>query len=179
MNSKTHKFSIITLVSAIILVVFYLLLKVTYEGLIDIFAFNTFREHFIIGALLSFFTGSFILASILGMRYYNWFTRWYYYISAIWMGFLTYLFFISAIYEILAIFLIPFLHLTAMILIVVSFISIIYGILHAKKITLKNIEIKLPNLSAAWLDRKAIWISDLHLGQINGPSFTEKVANMV
>ncbi len=66
-----------------------------------------------------------------------------------------------------------------MILIVVSFISIIYGILHAKKITLKNIEIKLPNLSAAWLDRKAIWISDLHLGQINGPSFTEKVANMV
>src|SRR4051812_32844218 len=129
MSNYFKKFFTVTLVIAMLLAVFYFLFWVTYEGLVDIFFLCASTSHVVLGSLLVFFTASFILASVIGMRYYNWFTRWYYYLSSVWMGFLMYLFFISTIYEILGFadfFPLSVLHLIGLALIAVSFVSIIY-----------------------------------------------------
>ena len=55
----------------------------------------------------------------------------------------------------------------------------IYGIFHNKNIRIVEMQIPLPDLPASWENKKAIWISDLHLGQINGLSFLRKIVEKI
>jgi hypothetical protein len=56
---------------------------------------------------------------------------------------------------------------------------IIHGIFAAGNIKIKELNLALPNLPAAWRGKTAIFISDLHLGAIDNYKFAERVAGQI
>jgi hypothetical protein len=52
----------------------------------------------------------------------------------------------------------------------------IYGIINARWIRVRRITVKLPNLPQSWRGRVAALVSDVHLGSVNGPEFTRRIA---
>jgi len=126
----------------------------------------------------------FIIASVLTFNFDNLFTRIFYLISAIWLGFAFYLFLFSWIYSLVLLmfqifnpdFSLPwFYFLCVAMAVVVS----AYGVIHARRILVKNIKVNLPNLPEEWQGRKVVWISDLHLGAIYGQSFSRKIVDKI
>jgi predicted MPP superfamily phosphohydrolase len=55
----------------------------------------------------------------------------------------------------------------------------IYGVLHARRIRVARVDIALSHLPPAWVGKKALFMSDLHLGQINGAKFARKVTTAI
>ena len=51
----------------------------------------------------------------------------------------------------------------------------IYGLLNARWIRIRRVTVQLPNLPASWRGRTALLISDLHLGNVNGPGFCRRI----
>jgi uncharacterized protein len=126
-------------------------------------------------AVLGILSVSFIVSILVGMRHYNYLTRAYYTIAMIWMGFLGYFFIVSVLYIPEFAYIGDASKLTAFILFGLSILVGIYGIFHARKLITKEITTELPNTPAEWKGRKAVLICDLHIGQINGKNFVEKV----
>ncbi len=54
-----------------------------------------------------------------------------------------------------------------------------YGFFHARSIKVKHVEVALPNLPEVWHGRRALWISDLHLGQLHSPPFAKRIVKKV
>ncbi|MCX6797354.1 MAG: metallophosphoesterase [Candidatus Doudnabacteria bacterium] len=113
----------------------------------------------------------FVLASVLAFRYYNLFTQIFYTLSASWMGFFNFLFFALCLFwitfglaKILSITINPKILLSA--LLIIAFIIGIYGLINARNLKIVRMDIKLPNLPASWQGKTAIWVSDIHSGQI-------------
>ena len=86
---------------------FFILIVLGFLGLIDTIIYNAVALIFgiteslsllLLSIGLAFLSTSFILASIIGNYYYNWFTRSYYIFSAIWIGLSIYLFLASVLY---------------------------------------------------------------------------------
>jgi predicted MPP superfamily phosphohydrolase len=153
---------------------------VVYKALADIFTITASRQLTTLGISLAVLSVSFIAASVLGMYFYNSFTKIYYLLSAIWMGFFVYLFLASCIYGLLVLFPnIYFINIIGKILIVGVLVVGVYGVIHAKNINVVNVQISLPSLPIEWQGKKAIWVSDLHLGQINGSSFSRKIVEKI
>lgn len=152
---------------------------VVYEAIAGIFGITKDGNLLILGSVLFVLSGSFILASIVGMRYYNWFTRWFYRFSAIWIGLFTYLFFAAFLYGLVL--MVPFLPASSIgkLLVAGALLVSTYGILHNRRIRVSKIEVALPNLPEVWKGRKAIWISDVHLGQLYGSSHVQKIVDTV
>jgi predicted MPP superfamily phosphohydrolase len=113
------------------------------------------------------------LASILTFNFNNLFTRIFYKISAIWLGFAFYLFLASCLY-----YLIPLENFRNLYFIVAIIVSI-YGVIHARTILVKNISVILPNLPTEWLHKKAVFVSDIHLGAVYGQGFVKKIVNKI
>lgn len=158
----------------------YIANLVVYEALAAIFSVTVSWQLIALGVLLGIFSGSFIAATLLGTRYYNAFTRIYYLLSAVWIGFFVYLFFASVLYGLFVMLLgVSSPHGIGEAFIVGALLISAYGVLHARNIRVTEIEVFLPHLPAKWRGRKAIWISDLHLGQLHGPSFARKVVEKV
>jgi len=132
-----------------------------------------------LGTIFGVLSASFIVSSLLGMRYYNAFTRMYYYCSSVWIGFFTYTFLAAFVYGITSTVLGEPLVLFAQAMLAVVLIAIIYGIFHARRIIVTEIKISLPRLPEKWRGRKAVWFSDIHLGQIYDERFTQKIVDAV
>jgi len=128
--------------------------------------------------LAGLLSASFVLATMLGNWYYNIFTRLFYLVTSIWSGVFLYLFFASVIYSIAVFIFAPLVSIGPVLFLLVVCISI-YGVVHARRIVVTQVQVRLPNLPAAWRGRKAVWISDLHLGQIHGSAFARKVVAKV
>ena len=60
-----------------------------------------------------------------------------------------------------------------------AIIASTYGVFHARKTLVKNVKIKLANVPASWKDKKIIFISDIHLGAVNGKNFAKKVVKKI
>ena len=58
---------------------------------------------------------------------------------------------------------------------VVAIVAGIYGLIHARQIIVKDISVTLPHLPASWQGKKAVWISDLHLGAVYGQNFAKNI----
>ncbi len=54
----------------------------------------------------------------------------------------------------------------------------IYGLINARIIRIRRIAVHLPNLPASWRGRRAVLLSDLHLGRINGVRFCRRMVAM-
>jgi predicted MPP superfamily phosphohydrolase len=51
----------------------------------------------------------------------------------------------------------------------------IYGLVNARIIRIRRVPVQIPNLPASWRGRRAVMMSDLHLGPINGVRFCRRV----
>ena len=127
---------------------------------------------------------SFILASVLIFRFSNIFVRFYYTVAAGWLGVLLYFFLACLLtYFILYLGKTFSFSLNEKTLIISLFLAaaavIIYGLIAAQNIKIKELDITLPNLPAEWQGKTAVFISDLHLGAVNNYKFAQKAANQV
>jgi uncharacterized protein len=130
---------------------------------------------------------SFVAASLLSYRFSNFAVHFFYTVAAIWLGFLN-LFFWASILVRLAWLVISFLHpasnpvasrpLLAGVFYGLALLTGIYGLINARIIRTRRIDIQLPHLPAAWRGRRAVLLSDLHLGPINGARFCRRIVAM-
>jgi predicted MPP superfamily phosphohydrolase len=133
----------------------------------------------VLGVLLGVLSASLIASTILGSYFYNFFTRWYYRISAMWVGFFAYLFFASVIYGLVVLATGSRVPQIGMALVALAAAISAYGFVHARRILVTEVSVVLPNLPAAWAARRAVFISDIHLGQLHGPAFARRVVRAV
>jgi predicted MPP superfamily phosphohydrolase len=167
---------------SIISLILALLHFVIYKVLVSVFSFSlTWR--LTIGIALTVLCLSFVFASVLTFYFNNFFTRIYYTISATWLGFAFYLFLASCIYVLVSagfrIFGIDIAKWFGILCLALAVIVSIYGVFHARMILVKNINVALPHLPTAWQGRKAVWVSDLHLGAVYGEDFTKEVVSKI
>jgi hypothetical protein len=53
----------------------------------------------------------------------------------------------------------------------------VYGIINARWVRIRRVPVRLPNLPRSWRGRRAMVVSDLHLGHFNGAGFSQRIAN--
>lgn len=130
---------------------------------------------------------SFIAAALLSFRFSNPLVRGFYKIASLWLGFLNFLFWASCLTWLLWLG-VRFSGLVAHPLaarpwIVGTLFSLavvagVYGTINARVIRVRHIHLKLPALPQQWRGRRAVLLSDIHLGNINGARFCRRVAAM-
>jgi predicted MPP superfamily phosphohydrolase len=123
---------------------------------------------------------SFVVASLLAFRYYNWFVRAFYRFAAAWLGTVNFLFLAACLcwgmYVIAP--LVGF-HLQrsalAGLLFGLAILASLYGLANARLTRITRITVKLPNLPEPWRGRVAALVSDVHLGHVNGLGFMRHI----
>src|ERR1700734_899781 len=130
--------------------------------------------------VLSFLSVSFVTASLLAFRYTNAAVRAFYRIAAVWVGFLTFLFFATVFSWIsfgvarLAGLDVSF-HRIVEWLFGAAILAGLYGVFNASWTRITRKTIQLANLPPAWRGRRAALISDLHLGHVRNGSFLRRM----
>ena len=180
MRSHTRLIIVLTIAIAILGVAN----AVVYEALALTFSLNATVELVTLGIALSMLSAGFIGSMILGSYFYNIVTRALYTTLASWMGSFAYLFFASALLGIVvgitSFTNAPFpTQIVGSIFFVIALLVSIYGLLHARRIIVTRYTVALPGLPAAWKNKKAVWVSDLHLGQLHGPAFAGHVVDVI
>jgi uncharacterized protein len=130
---------------------------------------------------------SFVAASLLSFRFTNFAVHVFYTLAAVWLGFLN-LFFCAAIVVRLVWPALRFLRLLsspaavrplfAGIVFSVAALAGVYGLINARIIRVRRIAVQIPNLPASWRSRRAVMLSDLHLGPVNGAKFCRRLLAM-
>ncbi|MEI7765168.1 MAG: metallophosphoesterase [bacterium] len=178
MFSKNKKVLLILAMISFFAFVSVLLIElnmIVYSAFVDIFKVNNHR--IILDTLLAFFSGGFMIMLLLERYYTNKAIRFFYLLTSIGMGFFVY-FFIASILFISVNFFIKIQNTVGILFFIFAIVISIYGIIHGKKIIVKKIQVSIPNIPDVWKGRKAVWMSDLHLGPINGVRFAEKVTKI-
>ena len=128
---------------------------------------------------------SFVAASLLAFRFSNFAVRFVYWLAAVWLGFLNFFFWTSLLVWMVW-FALRLAHvpahyasarpLLAGILYAIAALVGFYGLCNARVIRIRRIAVQLPGLPASWRGRRAVLLSDLHLGPINGVQFCRRLA---
>jgi hypothetical protein len=133
---------------------------------------------------LSILSVSFMAAALLGFHYSNPLVALIYKIAAVWLGMLNFIFWAACLCWIVEV---P-LHfgafdldghtrpLVATVLFSLAFAAVIYGLINARWIRERHVKVTLPNLPESWRGRTALLVSDIHLGNVNGPAFSRRIA---
>jgi predicted MPP superfamily phosphohydrolase len=125
--------------------------------------------------ILIIFFVSFILSSVLEAKMSNFITKIYYITSVTVLGILFLLFFLLIIFEMINLIIkLPEFYSAIFILGVVIVLTI-YSLINAQKIKINEVNVNL----GLEKEIKAVQISDIHLGSIQGYSFLEKVVNKI
>jgi predicted MPP superfamily phosphohydrolase len=130
--------------------------------------------------VLAFLSVSFVAASLLAFRYTNAALRVFYRIAAVWLGFLTFLFFAAVFAWIafaasrLAGLDVSF-HRMVEWLFGAAVLAGLYGVFNAGWTRITRTTVRLANLPPAWLGRRVALISDLHLGHVRNGSFLRRM----
>lgn len=152
---------------------------VLYKTLISIFAVNNPNTLLFLKIILIALSFSFVAASLLTFRYYNSVLSIFYTVSAAWLGFLLYLFLASVCYWLAVgagghFFTNINTLLLGEILISVALLVGVYGVVRAYNVVVTDIKVNLPNMPQEWKGKRAVWISDVHLGDVYSISAVEK-----
>jgi uncharacterized protein len=129
---------------------------------------------------LGFLSVSFVAASLLAFRYTDAAVRLFYRIAAVWLGFLTFLFFAAVFSWIifggarLAGLDVRF-HRMVEWLFGAAGVAGLYGVFNASWTRITRTTVRLANLPPAWRGRRAALISDLHLGHVRNGSFLRRI----
>ncbi len=130
---------------------------------------------------------TFMVAALLSFRFSNWFVALLYQIASVWLGLLNFFFCAACLAWLVDLGLWVALpgaaHLRARPFVVSSLfllaiLTALYGVLNARVIRLRRVTVNLANLPESWRGRKALVLSDLHLGNINGVRFARRIATM-
>lgn len=135
----------------------------------------------IVLAILSF---SFVAAALLTFRFSNRLVSFFYTVASRWLGLLNFLLCAACLCRLAAIPIHLFAGtseaqmrtLLANVLLLLAALVSLYGFANARRIRERSLTIALPNLPEAWHGRKALLLTDLHLGHINGAGFAQRVA---
>ena len=127
---------------------------------------------------------SFVTASILAFRFSNLFVRLFYRLAAAWLGFLNFLFCASCVAWVLyGLALLAGLRGAGQPIVGTLFglaVAVgIYGMFNAASIRIRRVNVSLPNVPEVWRERKAVFLSDLHLGHVRNEGFSRKVAETI
>lgn len=159
---------------------------VTYKALVSIFAITNPQTLLVFKIVFIILGLSFITASLLSSRYNTIFTKLFYTFSATWMGFLTYLFLMACLYFAVSLIgtalgttVIAHLPLIGKVLMAIAVVTSLYGLYSAQNIVVRPLTIKIENLPESWQGRRAVFISDVHLGQVRTEKFAEKVVSTI
>lgn len=127
---------------------------------------------------------SFVAASLLSFRFSNPVVRLIYWAAAVWLGFVNFFLWASVVIRLVWL-AIKFSHLAANphafraplaeIIYSIAVIAGIYGLVNARITRVRRVRVQIPNLPASWRGRRAVMMSDLHLGPINGVRFCRRV----
>jgi hypothetical protein len=114
---------------------------------------------------------TFVTASLLAFRYFNFVVRVYYTLAAAWLGTFSFLFFAScALWVAYGAASLAGLHPVRQNWVIVFFGAALlisaYGIINAASTRVKRITVKLEDLPEAWRGRTATLVSDVHLGHV-------------
>ncbi len=128
---------------------------------------------------------TFLPASLLSFRFSNLPVRLFYRVTALWMGLANFLF-VAAWLAWLADLVLRFVvspaargadgPQVAAILLALSVVTAIFGLINARLLRIRNVTVTLTRLPASWSGRRALLISDMHLGHVNGAEFAERIA---
>jgi predicted MPP superfamily phosphohydrolase len=127
---------------------------------------------------------SFIAAALASFRFHNTLVVYLYKIAVLWLGFLNYFFWAACLcwftwYAWLAVGLSASPEaarpLIADVLFATALMTGTYGLLNARAIRIRRIAVALPGLPQSWRGRKAVMMSDLHLGNVNGAGFARRM----
>ena len=126
---------------------------------------------------------SFVSASLLAFRFSNFAVRLVYWLAAVWLGFLNFFFWTSLLLWVawftLRLARVPE-HsaprpVLAAILYAIAALIGIYGLVNARILRIRHVAVQVPDLPASWRGRRAVLVSDLHLGPINGARFCRRL----
>lgn len=123
---------------------------------------------------------SFLVASSLAYKFYGSFGRSTYTAAAVWLGTLYWLVWAS-LFAWIFYFLLPYptsLKVGQGLFILALLVST-YGVWNSYQTKVRHITITLPNLPAEWQNKKAVLVSDTHLGNVRNLEFSEKIAKLV
>ena len=153
--------------------------SIIYGGLALAFNINDPATQRILVYCLGFLSVSIILATIIGNFYYNYVTRAYYLVAAVWLGSSLYFFLASIVLGLIA-FVAPVnvLHGVGPILFLLSTLISAYGVINARRIRVTRRSVTIPHLPAAWQGRTLLWASDIHLGQIHGAALSKRITRL-
>jgi hypothetical protein len=152
---------------------------VVYEGILAVFNPVSAGMILTLRILLGVLTIAFVLSLMVTTRFNNFLTRFIYRFFAVWQGFFLYFFLASLVLIGIELFATSISPIISELLYTLACATGIYGVVNARMIRIKRIEIKLLGLPEAWRNKKAVLISDLHLGQINTSKFVRKVISLV
>lgn len=137
------------------------------------------------GSLLVF-GFSFVAASLFGFYFSNWMVRAIYRAAAVWMGFLNFFFWAACLCWLTW----AVLRLShadvkaeshraaiAWFFMIVAIVAAVGGMVNARWVRVRRVTIRLANLPPSWRGRRAMMVSDLHLGHVNGAGFSQRIAN--
>lgn len=170
--------AIVAIFIVVALSVLFCINAVVYEAIVIAFSITGAVPLIGLGTGLGFLSVSFIGASILGSYRYNAFTRAFYWVAAVWLGILVYLMLASVIY------IVAMAHWTlgpavGPVLFGAVLVLVVYGVIHARNIVVTAVSVSLPNLPESWKGRRAVLISDIHLGQIYGSTRAQRISDAV
>jgi uncharacterized protein len=150
-----------------------------YKSIVRFFAIENPTLILSLKIILVLLSVSFVLASLLSSRYYNWPVRTFYVLAAGWQGFL-YLFLITSLIAwILYYFNVRLTPVYLGGLFALAILIGIYGLVHANNPQVTRLNIKLNNLPPEWQGKTAVWVSDIHLGQVRGAAFSQQVVDKI
>lgn len=131
---------------------------------------------------------TFVVAALLSFRFTNIVVRTFYKLASIWLGFLNFLFWASCLTWLIWL-TVRFSGVSANPaqlrpwivgpLFALAILAAIYGLINALFIRVRRQTVKLPGLPEQWRGRRAVLLSDLHLGNVNGVGFCRRIASMV
>jgi predicted MPP superfamily phosphohydrolase len=128
---------------------------------------------------------TFVPAAILSFRHTNPVLRVYYSAAALWLGLLNFLFLAAIVTwptwlvcRIAGVADAPLRPWISGSLTLLALFATIFGILNARWIRIRRQAIKLPNLPECWRGRRAVLMTDLHLGNVNGLRFSRRMARL-
>jgi predicted MPP superfamily phosphohydrolase len=129
---------------------------------------------------LGFLSVSFVGASLLAFRYTNTAVRVFYKAAAVWLGLLSFLF-LAAVSSWLIFGVARLAGLTLNFHRIVAFLfgaavmAGLYGVFNASWTRITRTTVRLANLPAAWHGRRAVLITDLHLGHVRNGNFLRRM----
>jgi hypothetical protein len=125
---------------------------------------------------------SFPILSAVVFKSFNKLVRLAYYLSAAWLDFFYFLL-ISSVISVLAYALLPIsfqsAHILSIVLDSLAIVVGIYSLISTKIIRTTKLTISLSNLPEFWKSKPIVFLSDMHLGPINGAGFTKRLVEKV